>query len=102
MNAVRTSEAIVISSCLICAMFLILLRPSIVATAEVSAGVPPQAAAVGYITKTFSGTFSKQTVDLDNTGQPGFDWYPRQFFEQSPSASESVTINGDGSMVIGA
>jgi hypothetical protein len=102
MNAGDTREATVIMSCLIGAMSLLSLHPSGATAADLSTVVPPQAAAVGYITKTFSGTFSKQTVDLDNTEQPGFDWYPWHFFGQALPRTKSVAINADGSIVIGA
>jgi hypothetical protein len=91
-----------IKSCLVGALSLVPLHPSSATAADLSAVAPPQAAAVGYTTKTFSGTFSKQPVDLDNTERPGFDWYPWHFFAQTPRRPESVTVNADGSIVIGA
>jgi hypothetical protein len=92
----------VIKNCLFGAMSLILLCQTSVTAADLSAVVPPQAAAVGYLTKTFSGTFSNPTVDLASTEQPGFNWYPWHFFGQDPPRPESVAINADGSIVIGA
>jgi len=63
---------------------------------------PPQAATVGYNTRTFACTFSARTVDLGNSQRPGFDWYPWHFFGQPSPASGSVVVNADGSVLIGA
>ena len=79
------------------AVHLILLYGASSSTAGENPKVPPQAAAAGYLTKTFSSTFSKESIDLYNTGRSGFAWYPSHFFGQQPSRPESVQINpGDG------
>jgi len=103
MNASNTRKGTVLVGCLICATsLLLLLLSSMVTAADLNSMVPPQAAAVGYMTKTFFGPFSKQLVDLDNTERAGFAWYPWDFFGQPRPASASVTINADGSIVLGA
>jgi hypothetical protein len=100
MNVARPSEATVLISCLIGAMSLLPLGTAV--GADASPPAPAQAAAVGYLTRTFSGTFSQRTVDLENTERPGFDWYPWHFFGEHAPARESVALNADGSIVIGA
>jgi len=103
MNSSHTREATIRRGLLIgTASVLLLLGADIVAADDASANVPPQAAAAGYNTKTFTSTFSKQALDLDNTEQPGFDWYPWHFFGQALPEAKSVALNADGSIVIGA
>jgi len=72
-----------------------------VVSADTGEVAPSQAAAVGYVIKTYSGLFSKETVDLDNTGRPNFDWYPWHFFGQKPPARESALIKAEGNIVLG-
>jgi hypothetical protein len=64
-----------------------------------SSGVPPQAAAVRYTTRTFSSTFSANQVDIVNTSKSGFKWYPYQFFGSHPKL-DSLILNSDGSVTL--
>src|ERR1039458_6824837 len=62
---------------------------------------PPPAGAiqVGYLIRTFSSTFTPQTVDTAATERPGFQWYNWDFygFRSDPNA---VVINADGSITL--
>lgn len=70
---------------------------------------PPQPARdEGYLTKTFSSTFSKQTIDLQQTKNPGHSWYTWDLFgkKSNPSAIQlnpdgSVTLSGDATQAQG-
>jgi hypothetical protein len=61
-------------------------------------GPPPQAAAVGYFTNTFSSNFTPSTVDLSNTRRLGFKWYLWQFFGQRTTNRRTLEFNPDGSV----
>lgn len=61
--------------------------------------VPPQAAAVNYLVRTFSSSFSADQVDMANTTKSGFKWYPYRFFG-SQTKLASISLNADGSVTL--
>jgi len=68
--------------------------------AETGAAIPQAAKAAGYTKLTFDGEFIRNTIDLNNSTAPGFDWYLAQFFGQTATASHSVVTNSDGSVTL--
>ena len=65
-----------------------------------TAKAPPQAAAVGYTVSTFSSTFDKSRVDVNDTRKPGYEWYLGQFFGGATTASSNLTFNADGTLAL--
>lgn len=64
-------------------------------------GAPSIAAAVGYTTNTFGTTaFTSATVDITKSYTSGFQWYPFNFFGETPTTA-NVTLNADGSLTAG-
>src|SRR5580658_3982235 len=61
--------------------------------------VPPQAAAVHYVVRTFSTGFGAEEVDIVNTSKPGFKWYPYRFFGAHPELANLI-LNPDGSVTL--
>ncbi|MDD5675110.1 MAG: chitobiase/beta-hexosaminidase C-terminal domain-containing protein [Chitinivibrionales bacterium] len=59
---------------------------------------PPLAAAAGYTVNTFSSTFDIAQVDLNNTVNPGYNWYLSRFMGFGVTDSKGVMLNGDGSV----
>lgn len=78
------------------ALFIFLIPRLVVAQDE----IPPQSAAVGYKTNTFSSEFTKSTVDVGNTRRSGFKWYLWQFFGNRPTNVRTLRFNGDGSITL--
>jgi hypothetical protein len=63
--------------------------------------VPPIAAAVGYNTNTFStNAFSTSNTDMGATFATGYQWYPFNFYGNTPTVA-NTTINSDGSITVG-
>jgi hypothetical protein len=62
---------------------------------------PLAAAAVGYLSNTFSSTFTSSTVDINQTKAPGYQWYFTNFYSIPPTPSSSVAINPDQSISLG-
>ena len=63
---------------------------------------PAAAVAVGYTDETFcTNTFTTSNVDMAITNNPGFQWYFYSCQGNNADAS-TTTINGDGSITIGA
>jgi len=61
---------------------------------------PPQAAAVGYKVNTFSSTFSTRSVDVNDTFNPGFQWYPSRWYYNKPTDSASITLAAGDTIVL--
>ncbi len=64
-----------------------------------SPDIPPQAAAAHYTVRTFSSTFSANQVDITNSLESGFKWYPFHFFGVSTNLS-SIVLNTDRSVTL--
>lgn len=64
-----------------------------------ASNAPPQAAAVGYTTNTFSSTFNKD-VDINNTRSSGYNWYLSKFFGAHPTNPSTLHFNSDGSLTL--
>jgi hypothetical protein len=60
---------------------------------------PQWAAAVGYTTNTFSTDFTSSNVDIANSGQPGFSWYPWNLYGHHANTS-AFTLNPDHSITL--
>lgn len=63
---------------------------------------PPQAAAARFTRLAFNGVFNHSTVDMSNSHNAGFQWYPYNFFSSSTNvgainlnSDDTVTLNGD-------
>jgi hypothetical protein len=59
---------------------------------------PKQAVAVGYTMNVFSSRFN-DTIDMSNSGAPGFQWYPFSFFGSQPNL-KAIRPNADGSVTL--
>ena len=70
------------------------------ADADADAKSPPQAAAAGYDVHTFSSTFAKATVDLNDAKTSGFAWYLGQFFGDADTPASDLTFNADGTLTL--
>jgi hypothetical protein len=64
-----------------------------------AANVPPQAAAVGYTVNTFSTNFTAANVDVANSANTGFSWYPWGLFGHRTNVS-ALVLNSDGSITL--
>lgn len=61
---------------------------------------PPQAIAAGFTELAFSDEFlTADGIDINNTGQPGFNWYFARPFKYPPSPANSVSV-ADGVLTI--
>lgn len=61
---------------------------------------PPQAVAAGYTRLAFSDEFvSAKTIDVENTGRPGFKWYLSRPFAYPPSSADTLSV-ADGVLTI--
>lgn len=71
-------------------------------TAE-AASPPSAVTAAGYTTETFAtvSNFTPQTVDMNLTDAPGYQWYFFNFFGQA-ATSALTTLNADGSVTTAA
>jgi hypothetical protein len=65
----------------------------------VGADAPPGAAAVGYTVNTFSTNFTASNVDIANSGNAGYSWYPWNLFGHHANTS-AIRINPDGSVTL--
>jgi hypothetical protein len=59
---------------------------------------PKQAVAVGYTMNVFSSRFN-DTIDMSNSGAPGFQWYPFSFYGSKPNL-KAIRPNADGSVTL--
>jgi hypothetical protein len=64
-----------------------------------AAQAPAGAASVGYTVNTFSSDFSPTTVDVANSGKPGFSWYPWNLYGRHTNLS-AITVNSDNSVTL--
>lgn len=71
----------------------------VIAASASAASAPPAASAAGYSTNTFNGTFTEQTVDLKQSGNPGFQWYPWALFGRKTNLG-ALHLNGDGTITL--
>lgn len=61
---------------------------------------PPQAIAAGFTELAFSDEFlTADGIDINNTGQPGFNWYFARPFKYPPSPANNVSV-ADGVLTI--
>jgi len=64
-----------------------------------AAQAPAGAASVGYTVNTFSSNFSPATVDLANSGKPGFSWYPWNLYGSHTNLA-AIRLNSDNSVTL--
>lgn len=77
-----------------------LLSVVLVARASAAQTPPPQAVAAGYTRLAFSDEFATaDSIDIHNTGQPGFKWYLARPFGYPPSPASTVSV-ADGVLTI--
>jgi hypothetical protein len=69
------------------------------ASIAAAAQPPAAAAAVGYTTNTFSSNFTATSVDVANSGKPGFAWYPWSLFGHRTNTS-ALKLNADTSITL--
>ncbi len=63
------------------------------AAATAAGSPPPAAAAAGYTNNVFSDDFSSlDTIDMNNTQEPGFNWYPVFPFDPLSNFSRNLSI----------
>lgn len=61
---------------------------------------PDVAATNQFRSKTFSADFTPQSVDLNDTRKPGFQWYIGEFFGRDSTSSQAIRFNRDGSITL--
>jgi hypothetical protein len=81
------------------ALIAALTSGATLAGAETASAPPDYVAALGYTVRTFSTDFTLATVDLANSGKPGFSWYPWNLFEQRANTG-AIRLNADGSVTL--
>ncbi len=83
----------------------VLLLAIVIASSGVAAGTPPpvpppQAVAAGFMRLAFADEFNTaKTIDLHNTGEPGFKWYLGRPFGYPPSPADTISV-ADGVLSI--
>src|SRR5882672_3947405 len=71
----------------------------IFANGAFAANPPAPAAAAGYTVNTFSTGFTDTTVDLAQSGNSGFSWYPWSLFGHRTNTS-ALILNADHSITL--